>query len=196
MTAKKSLVVVFVLMVLAQLLAPLKMIFDKEKILAEGKLFKFRTAPIDPNDPFRGKYITLNYAASSFVVDSAEDWNTSQTAFVVMDADEKGFVSIRNVLKEYPGDEYDCVQAKVAYVTMKKDSQTVQQELNLEYPFERFYMEETKAPLAESMFWEMARDTTKTTYALVSIRQGKAVIKDVFIGESSLRSLVEQSKLK
>jgi len=82
-------------------------------------------------------------------------------------------------------------KAKLNYVATKKDSTKTIQELNVEYPFERFYMEESKAPLAESMYWEVSRDTTKITYASVSIQNGRAVLKDVFIGDVSIRELVK-----
>ena len=51
----------FILMVLAQLYVPASMIFQKERVITQGTAYKFRTAPIDPNDPFRGKYITLSF---------------------------------------------------------------------------------------------------------------------------------------
>ncbi len=39
-------------MVLAQLYVPASMIFRNERVIREGTAFKFKTAPIDPNDPF------------------------------------------------------------------------------------------------------------------------------------------------
>ena len=52
---------IFLAVVLVQLVVPAKMIFDKEVILKTGTIYKFKTQPIDPSDPFRGKYVTLNY---------------------------------------------------------------------------------------------------------------------------------------
>ncbi len=61
MNTKKLLLVAFILVALAQLYVPTKMILNRENVLANGTDFKFRTAPIDPNDPFRGKYVNLQY---------------------------------------------------------------------------------------------------------------------------------------
>ncbi|MBA4241981.1 MAG: GDYXXLXY protein, partial [Sphingobacteriaceae bacterium] len=52
MANKKLLLVTFCVVALIQLYVPAKMIFDSEDILTTGKEFKFKTEPIDPNDPF------------------------------------------------------------------------------------------------------------------------------------------------
>ncbi len=191
MSNKIWLIILFAVMALAQLFVPFKMIFDREKVLSEGYTFKFKTAPIDPSDPFRGKYITLNFAENNFEVTDGETWHNGQTAYVLLAKDTNGFAKIMDVVKELPSESDNCVKAKVNYVATKKDFGKTIQELNFEYPFERFYMEESKAPLAESMYWEVSRDTTKITYASVNIQNGKAVLKDVFIGDVSIRELVK-----
>jgi len=183
--------ILFAVMVLAQLAVPFKMIFDREKVLSEGKTFKFKTAPIDPSDPFRGKYVTLNFAENNFEVSDGTKWHNGQSVYVLLATDADGFAKIIDVVRELPAEGEDCVKAKLNYVATKKDSTKTIQELNLEYPFERFYMEESKAPLAESMYWEVSRDTTKVTYASVNIQNGQAVLKDVFIGDVSIRELVK-----
>lgn len=191
MSNRNWLIILFAVMVLAQLAVPFKMIFDREKVLSEGKTFKFKTAPIDPSDPFRGKYVTLNFAENNFEVSDGETWHNGQSVYVLLAADVDGFAKIVDVVRELPAESDDCVKAKLNYVATKKDSTKTIQELNFEYPFERFYMEESKAPLAESMYWEVSRDTTKITYASVNIQNGQAVLKDVFIGDVSIRELVK-----
>jgi len=191
MSSRNWLIILFAVMVLAQLAVPFKMIFDREKVLSEGNTFKFKTAPIDPSDPFRGKYITLNFAENNFEVIDGETWQNGQAVYVLLAKDAYGFAKIVDVVKELPDESNNCVKAKLNYVATKKDSTKTIQELNVEYPFERFYMEESKAPLAESMYWEVSRDTTKITYASVSIQNGRAVLKDVFIGDVSIRELVK-----
>ncbi len=191
MSSRNWLIILFAVMVLAQLAVPFKMIFDREKVLSEGNTFKFKTAPIDPSDPFRGKYITLNFAENNFEVIDGETWQNGQAVYVLLAKDAYGFAKIVDVVKELPDESNNCVKANLNYVATKKDSTKTIQELNVEYPFERFYMEESKAPLAESMYWEVSRDTTKITYASVSIQNGRAVLKDVFIGDVSIRELVK-----
>ena len=62
MNNKRNLILLLLLVCL-QLFVPAKMIYDHEAILNKGKVFKFKTAPVDPSDPIRGKYITLQFEA-------------------------------------------------------------------------------------------------------------------------------------
>ena len=66
MSTKIIVIIAFIFMVFAQWYVPSKMILDREDILKNGEEFKFLTQPIDPSDPFRGKYITLNSEMSIF----------------------------------------------------------------------------------------------------------------------------------
>ena len=63
--------------------------------------------------------------------------------------------------------------------------------ITVEFPFDRFYMDEFEAKDAENVHREASRDTASLTYAMVYIHRGKAVLNDVFIDEVSIRDLVE-----
>lgn len=184
---KKFLLAAFLLVALAQLYVPAKMILGREEILREGKEFKFKTAPIDPNDPFRGKYITLNYDQNRFHIrDTAEVWNNGEEVFVVLEENSEGFATITDVQKEKPGDDTYYVKASLWSVA--------ENSLIIRYPFERFYMEEYKAPDAELVYRESLIDSTQVTYAVVKIKNGEAVIKDVLIDEQSIIDIVLENQ--
>lgn len=51
-------------------------------------------------------------------------------------------------------------------------------------------MEEIKAYEAELTYSRSQLDSSETTYALVSIRDGDAVLKDVLINEVSIKDIV------
>ena len=40
-----------------QIITPLSMIIKRESVLKNGGQFKFKTAPVDPYDAFRGRYV-------------------------------------------------------------------------------------------------------------------------------------------
>ena len=63
MTSRRRLL--FVVLVAAQALLPLVLIGWNEQALASGTRVTLRTAPVDPIDPFRGRYVTLNYEISA-----------------------------------------------------------------------------------------------------------------------------------
>ncbi|MDD5571298.1 MAG: GDYXXLXY domain-containing protein [Bacteroidales bacterium] len=189
MNKKKLILTAFILVALAQLYVPAKMIFDKEDILAKGKEYKFKTAPIDPNDPFRGKYIALRYEENTFKVQNEGEWMSNETIYVILATDKDGFAKIHSVSKVKPQGNRDFVKAKVRYFTNSYDK-----EINIEYPFNRFYMEEYKAPVAEKAYREALSDSAKVTYALIRIKDGDAVIKDVLIDGISINEIVKNKK--
>ena len=95
---KKIIIVpAFIIMVLLQLYVPAKMILGKEKVLAEGNEFMFKTAPVDPSDPFRGKYIVLTFEENSAQVANAEDWNSGDPVFVSLTKNDEGFAKILSI---------------------------------------------------------------------------------------------------
>ncbi|MGO3183081.1 MAG: GDYXXLXY domain-containing protein [Aequorivita sp.] len=189
MNRKKILFTAFILMAIIQLAIPGKMIWDKEQILKTGKEFKFETAPVDPTDPFRGKYIVLQYNENTIDLETEDNWVPGEKIYVVLKPDEKGFSTIDNVSKEKPTENLDYVLAKVNYVSGNRFKT-----INISYPFDRFYMEESKAYPAELEYRKSQQDSSKTTYALVSIKNGDAVLKDVLIDGVSIGEIVKQNQ--
>ncbi|MEO6133061.1 MAG: GDYXXLXY domain-containing protein [Saprospiraceae bacterium] len=183
---KTMLIPAFILMVLLQLYIPGRMISRKESILSGGKDFRFKTAPIDPTDPFRGKYITLSFNANSTQVANAEEWNQGDPIFVMLGEDEKGFVKINSIITERPADTEDYVKASIRYIIADTISY-----VTVEYPFSRFYMDEFKAEDAQNVYGEAAMDTNQVAYAIVSIKNGDAVIKDVMIDNVPIKDVVK-----
>ncbi len=106
------------------------MILEKENILAEGREFRFKTAPIDPNDPFRGKFITLNFAANSIEVENDSDYHSDETVFVSIANNDSGFAQIVSISKERPVDDSDYVEARVRYVSGETEPRVY-----IQYPF-------------------------------------------------------------
>jgi uncharacterized membrane-anchored protein len=186
MKNKKIVIVAFLLLVLAQLYVPAKMIWEKEKLLANGKEFKFITAPVDPNDPFRGKYVQLRFQQNSFPIPEQKDWKVNQEIYAKIGCDEEGFAKVEQISKERRADwEFYC-KLKVRSI--------YKYQLYFTYPFDRFYMEESKAYEAEKIYREAHRDQQQTTYALVTIKNGEAVLKDVCIDGVPIRELVVKKR--
>ncbi|MGK0379950.1 MAG: putative membrane-anchored protein [Patiriisocius sp.] len=189
MISKKILLSVFILVALAQLFVPAKMILDREDILETGTEYKFKTEPIDPNDPFRGKYINLNYKEDAIEIQNEMEWLRGETIYVFLTTDNQGFAKIQSVSKENPNNEQAYLKTKVDYVTSNGSNK-----LTLYLPFDRYYMEESKAYDAELAYRESQVDTNKVAYALVIIKEGEAVLKDVFIDGVSIREIVKNRK--
>jgi uncharacterized membrane-anchored protein len=182
---KYIIAILFVVMIIAQWFVPLSMMMGQENIIREGKVFKFKTAPVDPSDPFRGKYITLRFEASVFPVDSSLHLDRHDKIYVTITEDANGFAAIQSVSAQAPSNTVDFVEAKTSF--MMNDTL-----VNIRYPFDRFYMEESKASEAEKAYWEAGRDSTQIAYALVAVSHGKTALKDVIVNDKSITDLVRE----
>jgi len=182
MTKRNIIFTLFILLALIQIIFSAKMIFDSERILDSGNEFWFKTAPIDPNDPFRGKYITLNFDENSIVTKTDELWYSGDKIYVSFTSDSTGFAKIENVSKDLPDNTSNYVLCEVSYAINGDTSSIV-----VNYPFTKYYMEETKANNAEIIYNDSAADTTSLCYAQVLIKNGEARIKDIIIDGKSLK---------
>jgi len=192
MQHKKLLLLVFVLVALVQIYVPAKMVYDSKVVLNEGTVYKFKTAPIDPNDPFRGKYITLEYDINRWEVEDPDNWKRDQEMYVHLTTDSAGYAKILDVTREKPDASVDYVKASIDYV----ETYQLPAKLWINYTFDRYYMEESKAYDAEVVYRESARDVQQHSYALVHIKDGSPIVKDVLIDEVPIRELVIEQQLK
>lgn len=187
MKNKNSIIILFLFVVMAQLFVPAQMIYNQEDIINTGKIVKFQCEPIDPNDPFRGKYITLNFKESGIKVKNLKDWNRNETVFAKITTSQEGFAKIKSISKTEPTDNSIYLKLKINYIADYNNENTIY----LDFPFNRFYMNENKAKNAEKVYAESTMDTTKIAYALVAAKNGEAVIKDVLIDNISIKELAK-----
>ncbi|HEX6226495.1 MAG TPA: GDYXXLXY domain-containing protein [Chryseolinea sp.] len=182
---KKVMLALFVVMCLAQWIVPGKMIYDSEQTISTGTIYKFKTAPIDPSDPFRGKYITLSFQDNFFQFKDTTAFQRGQQIFVTFTTDSAGFAVADSVFYAKP-DSQTYLQTTVDYV----DNYSGENKVWYKLPFDRFYLEESKASEAEQIYWEAQRDSAQVAYALVSIGRGQAVLQDVIINDRPVLEIV------
>lgn len=179
----------FLLLAVVQLLTPAKMIYNQEQIIKKGKAYKFLTQPLDPNDPFRGKYVRLNYEINSFKT-SDSIWKSKHDVYVYL-KDSLGFAKIDTVSHKKLDLNNDYVIADKYWFNQNNNM------LRFNLPFDRFYMEESKAKPAENLVRRNRRDTIQnTTYALVYLKEGESVLKDVLINDESIADIIRKNNNK
>ncbi|MDF7799922.1 GDYXXLXY domain-containing protein [Pontiellaceae bacterium B1224] len=188
---KKFFLIALLIVIAIQLAVPFQMIRSQETVLRKGKLFRFTTRPIDPADPFQGRYVRLSFAADSIPCDALEIdvLERKEPIYAILSRDPDGYAFFTHWTKERP-EEGDYLKTRYLYPDTEwiDDGKTlVTNGITIDLPFERFYMEESKAPQAE----ELARDATRISncWANVRIYRGKAVIEDVFAEGISLKEL-------
>ncbi|HEY3403989.1 MAG TPA: GDYXXLXY domain-containing protein [Ohtaekwangia sp.] len=184
---KNLILALFALMCLAQWFVPGKMISDQEDTRQNGTVYKFKTQPIDPTDPFRGSYITLRFEAASVQVDDYKEWSNGEEVFAVLKNDSTNFAVIESISKTVP-EGHDYIKTRIDYV-----SEYAPYTVRLTLPFERFYLEESKAPKAEDYYRQAQQDNSRDAFALVSVKNGHAALQDVMIDDRSIVEIVREA---
>jgi uncharacterized membrane-anchored protein len=182
----------------AQWYVTVSLVTKSEQTLVVGKEFHFKTVPVDPSDPFRGKYITLRFEASNIVVHDTIGhlYESGEVVFAAVSIDSTGFAVVDSLYSERPNDEsLTIIKARVRYAY--REFEGTGQSVDLEFPFERLYLEESMASDAERVYWENRRafndsTSTTTTYAVVRIRDEHAVLVDVKINDRSIVDIVKE----
>lgn len=184
---KRYLILLFILIALVQWYVPGKIILNREEVLKKGKVFRFQTEPVDPEDPFRGRYVALSFTADTALADH-KNFRSGEKAFAEVETDTAGFVRLKQLYKSAPASK-DYVGVKIVYFVYK-ENENEPDRVMIEYPFEEFYLDEYKAPKAETIYRDAQRNRAALgkTYALVSIYKGKGVIKDLIINDRSVYS--------
>lgn len=180
---KLVIIIGFAIMVVVQWFIPGQMILQQEKILTEGTAYKFKTRPIDPSDPLRGKYITLNYDLNKApYADEPLEYGDKLYVYIKDDADGFAEAVYASKFQEETELDYVIARAHSAY----NDS------ITFELPFTTFYMEESKAYPAEILVREATRDSLINCYGLVYINDDKAVLENVMVDDMPIKNYVEK----
>src|SRR4051812_1235547 len=121
---KKLILPLFFLLAAIQLFVPAEMIWKKEAILTKGQDYKFRTEPIDPYDPFVGKYIVLRFRERPFRVARKNAPKNTEFVYVTFKKNKEGFAEIAEVSDKIPH-RNDYLKTAVNTSDEEKDSTTL-----------------------------------------------------------------------
>jgi uncharacterized membrane-anchored protein len=175
--------IIFVPVMLLYIGVPAWMITRYESILNDGNLFRFHARPVDPYDAFRGRYITLSFTEEQNVSTQlcSDSVYGGDNVYVSVTKDPGGFAVISYISKtEVAG---DCFEAKVLYV--------YDNTMTLHFPFDRYFMNEELAPLAEEAVRNNLVGRDSEVFVDVRIGDGKAVIEQIYIDGMTLKDYLE-----
>lgn len=170
------------------------MIRDHEQVLEDGRVYRFRTAPIDPRDPFRGEYVVLNFEAEQgrWPLKDGEGKTGTTQAYGVLGLDSAGYAVITTLLMEGPPEEDHLV---VTFMTWGGD--TVDR---IALPFDRYYMQEGDGAVTEKLLqtqWIESEPTPPLpAHAVVRVLNGQAVVEDLVIDGRPVKAWLEEYNAK
>lgn len=154
----------------AQWVVPLSMIRGREQVLEKGIEVKFHVQPIDPYDPFRGRYVRINAQPA---VDESVEWpdglKRGQSVFAILNPNAEGFGQAHALVVERPEDGL-YLEGKVLWPRSQ----------NLDFGLDRYYMNEKMAPATEQLVADRLRDNA-TVYISTRILEGEPVITGLFV---------------
>ncbi len=186
MNARLVLALYLVLSVV-QLATPIGQIWKHEDLLQTGRTYKFRTAPVDPYDAFRGKYVSLAYANTTASIKTGDRVRPRDIAYVILSQDENGF-ALFGEISDDPPISGDYLRVECQYMIGSDRAA-------FRLPFDRFFMEESKAPLAEQAyrrFGNRRNQVVAQAYALVRVKNGRGAIVDLFINDQPIQEFIKK----
>lgn len=181
MKNKLPIISVFLLVALLQWLVPSVMIYNKNITDTSGTSFRFKVRPVDPAHPFAGRYMSLKYDQDYFIIKPGAIYNSGINLYVEIIEGVDHYAIIKDIAFEPFTHTTDYVKVTVQY--------SDQDRVYINYPFEQFYMKENKAKELDKHLVTLLRDTTIQVYAEVILRNGDAVLKDVFVDDQPIGSL-------
>jgi uncharacterized membrane-anchored protein len=168
--------IIFLVVALAQIAVPASMIWKRQRTLREGRLWKFRSAPVDPIDAMRGRYLVLRFEAEDFP--SAKPLPYRDTVYVKLKEDAEGFAVV---------DQVDVTPAEGDDVVKADSFGQYEGKGHLRFSFDRLWVTEANAPAAEKTYAEHSRREKVDAYATVRVMPGDAGIEELYIAGQPLR---------
>ena len=183
---------VFAVAAVAQWLLPLSGIWQHERVIARGTTVRIECVAPDPYDPLRGRYLAVRPAGSRVPKPEGMTEGMAERdavpVWATLVAGEDGLSRIESLsLEPVSGPTVIRLVAKWPHWDGSPRRETV----FVEWPFDRFYLNERLAPDADKLVAERFRDG-KRTVAEVRLLDGQAVLTDILLDGVSVRELVKQ----
>jgi hypothetical protein len=180
-------IAVFAVAAVAQWLLPLSGIWQHERVISRGTLVRIECAAPDPYDPLRGRYLAVRPAEST--VSQPKGFPRGGhvvPVWATLEAGDDELARIKSVSLE-------PVSGPTVILLMARSWGTINgtDVIGLEWPFDRFYLNERLAPDADKLVAERRRDG-KRTVAELHLLDGQAVLTDILLDGVSIRELVKQ----
>ena len=178
----------FVVVALVQLAVAGGAIVKSELALRTGEAFRFRIQPVDPVDAFRGRYVAIRFAVNNATIADGTVVRPRKKVFVPIEVDADGFASLGRADIDPPADGA-YLRLRAGVVTPDEEGN---QQVCVQMPFRRFYMDEDKAPKAERAVWGGRRGQREASVS-VRIRHGVGVIEELYIDDTPIHQWLAEN---
>ena len=176
----------FGLLCAAQLALPLSLVVKHERTRSSGSPWRFQTAPVDPGDPFRGRYVRLSFVAERNAVPMANSGllyiRDDTRMYAELAADDKGYARLVRLHEQRPasGEYLDVFVRHMEYKDEPGRTHSAPAAF-VRLPFDRYYLPEALAPMVEQDYARASREAQANTYAEVRVRDGHAALVNLVL---------------
>ncbi len=164
---------------------PLALVQRAQLTLEQGAVYRFQTAPVDPEDPFRGRYVALDFEAAEIAVPAGWSQAPGRRLWAPIIEGDDGYARL-GIPQQQPPAKGDYLQVRVQWADGAGS-------VRVALPFDRYYLEEHRAPQVEQQYRKRnlstpadADDPRRPAYAAVRVRNGYALIEDLVIDGRSV----------
>jgi uncharacterized membrane-anchored protein len=181
----KRVLAVFAALAAIQIAVPLFLIVKEELILKSGNIYKFEIAPMDPYDPFRGRYVSIRVKDFSAPKEAGVDFSPNESVFARLERDPADFARVASVSRGRP-DKGDFILVKVRYCSTDR--------VFLVFPLDKFFMSESDAPRVDAAMLRLSRSPGPRLpdYVTVKVKNGSGVLEDLFIEDKPFKEWLKK----
>ncbi|NVK63805.1 MAG: GDYXXLXY domain-containing protein [Flavobacteriales bacterium] len=202
MTIKKGFFIAFAAIIV---LIPVYVALSSQNVLSNGKQYKFKPMAYDPFDPFRGKYLRINYETN--FIPTKFGFDERETIYVSIAEDEEGFAYFEEGFKSPPKDK-DYLETTVSFSSgadeLTRDLERMmdgdedidfedmdtRQRVNIKIPnnMNKYFINEDDALKAERVL-EKEREHI---YIAVRILDGEARLEDIYVHDQPIKKYLHK----
>lgn len=170
--------------IVLQWAVPATLALRSEYVLRAGTRYYLRTAPVDPADVFRGRYVALRFADAQAHVPAAADWPAGTVVYVPLITGDDRYARFGAASQTAPA-QGDYLKAKIISVDAAHLA-------SVQLPFDRYYLDESLAVMAEQAYRDAnRRGGPSAAYVSIRVHRGDAVLESLFIDNLPIRRYLE-----
>jgi uncharacterized membrane-anchored protein len=178
------------------------MIASREIVRAKGREVKFVIQPVDPEDPFHGRYVALRFEAGRYESGTSLDYRDDSPLYATLAVDADGYATVTGASHQKPASGDSILVREWRSDWNQNQMNKGPNHYILTFPFDRYYMNESAAPEAEQAYREANqinraeadKPLPRDNYLVVRVYKGEAVAEELFIKGQPIEKLLAAKK--
>ena len=177
--------ILLIVLFVVQLLVPSKMVYDHLQLINSGHRYFFKCIPLDPADPFKGRYVYLNFENQSVTMLKDPKKSKNTKVYITFSIDSNQKARAHTLSTSLPNTTDYLYTQIIDEIEVGADSM----EYVIDVPIHKYFMNEFKALQAEQAYINATRDGVETM-AEVVIWKGQIQLVGLYINGVPIETYV------